>query len=75
MDNGRIEAFMAAHYIRDRAMSALILGFFAAAWFGWAQADPPNSWLSGLTVGTILSLIVAIAGASRPPAIGRAHPR
>jgi hypothetical protein len=43
-------------------MSALILGFFAVAWFGWAQADPPDSWLTLLTLGMFLSLLVAIGG-------------
>jgi hypothetical protein len=43
-------------------MSALILGFFAVAWFGWAQADPPDSWLTLLTVGMFLSLLIAIGG-------------
>jgi hypothetical protein len=27
-------------YTRDAAMSALILGFFASSWFGWAQEKP-----------------------------------
>jgi hypothetical protein len=53
---------MASHYTRDRAMSALFLGFFASAWFGWAQADPPDRWLKLLTVGTFLSLLIAIGG-------------
>lgn len=28
-------------YARDGAMSALVLGFFASCWFGWAQEKPP----------------------------------
>jgi hypothetical protein len=27
--------------LRDAAMAALILGFFASCWFGWAQERPP----------------------------------
>jgi uncharacterized membrane protein len=43
-------------------MTALILGFFAAAWFGWAQAEPPTSWIPWLTAGMLLSISVAVAG-------------
>jgi hypothetical protein len=50
-------------YIRDGAMSALILGFFASSWFGWAQEKPPSGWRSPLMVGAVLSLIVAVLGA------------
>jgi hypothetical protein len=43
------------------AFTALFLGFFAAAWFGWAQADSDlGIWL---TIGSILSLAAAVAGA------------
>ncbi|GAB1689683.1 hypothetical protein [Krasilnikovia sp. M28-CT-15] len=40
---------------------ALILGFFAASWFGWAQATPTGfkSWLAG---GAVLSLLICAAG-------------
>jgi hypothetical protein len=48
--------------IRDSAMTALILGFFASSWFGWAQERPPLAWRSPLIVGALLSLIVAVAG-------------
>jgi hypothetical protein len=50
-------------YIRDGAMSALILGFFASSWFGWAQERPPPRWRPPLAVGAVLSLIVAVVGA------------
>jgi len=30
--------------LRDAAMTALILGFFASSWFGWAQERPPAAW-------------------------------
>jgi hypothetical protein len=50
-------------YIRDGAMSAAILGFFASSWFGWAQEKPPPGWRRPLIVGAALSLIVAVVGA------------
>jgi hypothetical protein len=50
-------------YVRDNAMTALILGFFASCWFGWAQERPPPGWRSPLIVGSVLSLVVAVAGA------------
>jgi hypothetical protein len=51
-------------YTRDAAMSALILGFFASSWFGWAQEKPPPGWRPPLIVGAVLSLIVAVVGAA-----------
>jgi hypothetical protein len=46
---------------RDAGFTALFLGFFAAAWFGWAQADSTlGTWL---LVGSIASLVVAVLGA------------
>jgi hypothetical protein len=51
----------------------LFLGFFAAAWFGWAQAGGRfGPWLIG---GSVLSWLVAIAGlviGLRSPAAGTA---
>jgi len=49
--------------VRDAAMSALILGFFASAWFGWAQERPPRTWRAALITGAVLSLAVAVLGA------------
>ena len=49
--------------LRDAAMTALILGFFASCWFGWAQERPPAAWRSPLITGVMLSLAVAVAGA------------
>lgn len=57
---------------RDAGLTALFLGFFAGAWFGWAQAEPQPSlapWLNGFG---FLSLLVAITGAVigfRAPAV------
>lgn len=48
---------------RDGGITALVEGFFAAAWFGWGHAAPP-AWLDPwLTVGSIVALLVAVAGA------------
>jgi hypothetical protein len=45
---------------RDAGFTALFLGFFAAAWFGWGQAGERfGAWL---TAGSIVSWLVAIAG-------------
>jgi hypothetical protein len=61
---------------RDAGFTALFLGFFAAAWFGWAQAGGRfGPWL---TLGSILSWLVAIAGliiGLRSPAAGSAMRR
>jgi hypothetical protein len=48
---------------RDAGISALILGFFAMAWFGWGQEGPPGWLVPVLIVGSVLSLAVAITGA------------
>ena len=53
---------MSAEFARDAAVTAAIFGFFAAGWFGWAQDDPPPSWRRWLTVGSIVSMLTAIAG-------------
>jgi hypothetical protein len=45
---------------RDAGLTALFLGFFAAAWFGWAQAESTRRWL---LVGSIVSLVIAALGA------------
>jgi hypothetical protein len=51
-----------AEHVRDLAMTAAVLGFFASAWFGWAQEDPPATWRRWLTTGSIVSLVTAAAG-------------
>jgi hypothetical protein len=43
-------------------MTAAIFGFFAAAWFGWAQEDPPPRWRGWLIAGSVAGLLVAVAG-------------
>ncbi|MFL1426663.1 MULTISPECIES: hypothetical protein [unclassified Nocardiopsis] len=48
---------------RDATMTTAILGFFAAAWFGWAQERPPAGrakwWLGA---GSAVGMILAVAG-------------
>lgn len=51
-----------AEYVRDAAMTAAVLGFFASAWFGWAQENPPQAWRKWLVGGSVLSLITAAIG-------------
>ncbi|MFD6097739.1 hypothetical protein ACFVWN_25020 [Nocardiopsis flavescens] len=49
--------------LRDAAMTTAIFGFFASAWFGWAQERPPAGpatwWLGG---GSAAGLLLAVAG-------------
>jgi len=51
-----------AEYLRDAAMTGAVLGFFASAWFGWAQEAPPRTWRRWLIAGSILALITAAIG-------------
>lgn len=44
-------------------MTALILGFFASCWFGWAQERPLEAWRPLLITGMVLSLAVSATGA------------
>jgi hypothetical protein len=48
---------------RDAGITALVLGFFASAWFGWGQAAPPAGLGTWLTVGSLLAVAVAAIGA------------
>ncbi|WP_433700021.1 hypothetical protein [Nocardiopsis sp. CA-288880] len=49
--------------VRDAAMTTAVFGFFASAWFGWAQERPPAGtatwWLGG---GSVLGLLLAAFG-------------
>ncbi|GHJ43828.1 hypothetical protein Cs7R123_11700 [Catellatospora sp. TT07R-123] len=47
---------------RDAGLSAAVLGFFAASWFGWAQADPPAWAPAWLGAASGLCWLVAAAG-------------
>jgi hypothetical protein len=53
---------MTAEFLRDAAATAAVFGFFASAWFGWAQDEPPRAWRKALIAGSILSLLTAIGG-------------
>src|SRR5690242_3999000 len=46
---------------RDRAVTALILGIAAAAWFGWGHVGAPDTWQIPLDVGSIAGLALAVA--------------
>ena len=53
---------MTPEHLRDAAGLAAVFGFFAMAWFGWAQEGPPKSWTAWLATGSILSILVAAGG-------------
>lgn len=53
---------MVAQYVRDAAATAVIFGFFASSWYGWAQEAPPQSWRTPLGIGSGLALLTAVAG-------------
>jgi hypothetical protein len=53
---------MTAEFLRDAAATAAVFGFFASAWFGWAQDEPPPAWRKALIWGSILSLLTAVGG-------------
>ena len=46
-------------------LSALILGFFAAAWFGWAHGGTPDSWAISLDIASLVCALVAVFAATR----------
>jgi hypothetical protein len=48
---------------RDGGVTALVEGFFAAAWFGWGHAAAPARLGPWLTAGSVTGMLVAIAGA------------
>ena len=58
----RKERIVTTQFVRDAAMTGAIFGFFAAGWYGWAQDDPPAGWRKPLTVGSIVGLLIAVAG-------------
>jgi hypothetical protein len=53
---------MTPEHLRDAAGLAAVFGFFAMAWFGWAQEAPPKSWAKYLGAGSVLSILVAAGG-------------
>jgi hypothetical protein len=58
---------MTAELLRDAAATAAVFGFFASAWFGWAQDQPPPAWRTALdadtsrTFGLVVGIEVALA--------------
>jgi hypothetical protein len=53
---------MMTESVRDVAATAAIFGFFASAWFGWAQEHPPATWRSWLLAGSVVSLLTMLVG-------------
>jgi hypothetical protein len=53
---------MVTQYARDAAMTAVVFGFFATTWFGWAQEAPPAGRRRELVVGTVLAVLTAGVG-------------
>ncbi len=53
---------MLTDHVRDFAGTAAVFGFFASAWFGWAQESPPRRWKPFLVTGSVLSVLTAAAG-------------
>jgi hypothetical protein len=53
---------MTAEHVRDAAVTAVIFGFFASSWFGWAQEAPPRSWRTWLGIAAGFSLLTAVVG-------------
>ncbi|WP_213453253.1 hypothetical protein [Rhizomonospora bruguierae] len=53
---------MTPEYLRDAAATVGIFGFFAMVWFGWAQEAPPRSWRRWLVAGSVVSVLLVIAG-------------
>lgn len=49
--------------VRDLGVTALVLGFFGSAWFGWGSGDAPPGWQPVLIVGSVASIVAAVLGA------------
>ena len=46
---------------RGEVIGAAVLAFAGIAWFGWAQADPPPSWVPYLGAGSVVSALLLVA--------------
>lgn len=46
---------------RGEAIGAAVLAFAGIAWFGWAQDDPPTSWVPFLVAGSVICALLLIA--------------
>lgn len=53
----------ASGFEHDQAVTALIFGVAAFAWFGWGQAQPPAGWPVPLTVGSAAGAVAAVLAA------------
>jgi hypothetical protein len=61
---------------RDAGFTAWFLGFFAGAWFGWAQAGERfGGWLVAATVVSWVVAVIGLVVALRSPAAGSAMRR
>ncbi|HZG90450.1 MAG TPA: hypothetical protein VEZ42_09580 [Pseudonocardia sp.] len=49
-------------FVRDLAVTIVIFGVAAFAWFGWAQEAPPARWRVALAAGSGLGLLLALVG-------------
>ena len=47
---------------RDGSMTALSLGFFAAAWFSWGAGGLSGHWSALVTAASIAGLVLAVLG-------------
>jgi hypothetical protein len=61
----RVAARAAGGFARDHAVTALIFGVAAFAWFGWGQAQPPAGWTIPLSVGSAAGAVVAVLAGIR----------
>lgn len=52
---------MTAEHVRDLAATAVVFGFFASSWFGWAQEAPPGRWRPFLIAGSVTSVLTVVA--------------
>jgi hypothetical protein len=46
---------------RGEVIGAAVLAFAGIAWFGWAQDDPPSSWVPYLAAGSVVSALLLVA--------------
>ena len=46
---------------RGEVIGAAVLAVAGIAWFGWAQADPPPSWVPYLAAGSVVSGLLLVA--------------
>ncbi len=48
-------------WVRGEVIGAAVLALAGIAWFGWAQAAPPSSWVPYLATGSGLSALLLVA--------------